>query len=144
MTEEMRAMDQRGARLKQDTRQPRFAMEAAGQADTKTREHTEGAATAVQTMHGDGCSVNRVGPPNPMYSTSFGDNCTGPPALSCSKEDALVDNGAAAPKSYLSPLEMRATTAADDLLPTGETSTATRTAFDYSTLWFCQTEETHS
>ena len=35
------------ARLEQDARQPRLAMEADGPADTKTRERTEGAATAA-------------------------------------------------------------------------------------------------
>ena len=40
-------MDQRLTSLEQDARQPRLAMEADGLADTKTRERTEGAATAV-------------------------------------------------------------------------------------------------
>ena len=56
----------------------------------------------------------------------------------------MIENGAAAPKSCLSPLEIRTTIAAGGLLPTGETSTATRTTFDYLALWFCQTEKTHS
>ena len=46
-------MDQRVASLAQNARQPRLAMVADGLADTKTRERTEGAATAVQAMHGD-------------------------------------------------------------------------------------------
>ena len=91
-------MDQHLTSLEQDARQPRLAMEADGPADTKTRERTEGAATAVQVMHGDSCSANRVGP-DPMCSTSFGDDCTGPPAPPCSGENVLVDNGAAAPNS---------------------------------------------
>ena len=39
-------------------------------ADKKTRERTKGAATAVQTKHGDSCSTQRIqaGPPS---STSF-------------------------------------------------------------------------
>ena len=78
-----------------------------------------------------------------MYSTSFGNDYTGPPALPCSREDALVDNGAAAPKSCFSPLEMRSPTATGGLLPTGETSTATKTTFDHPTFWFCLTEETN-
>ena len=56
----------------------------------------------------------------------------------------MVENGTAAPKSCISPLEMRTTTAASGLLPTGKISTATRTTFDYSTLWSCQTEEMYS
>ena len=64
-------MNQRIARLQQDARQPRLAMEADGQADTKTRERTEGAATAVQAMHGDSCSANRVDPGPKTTSISF-------------------------------------------------------------------------
>ena len=77
-------------------------MEADGPANTKSRECTEGPATAVQAIHEDSCSAKRVDP-NPMCSTSFGDDCTELPVLSCSREDALVDNGAAAPKSCLQP-----------------------------------------
>ena len=141
LAEEMRVIDQRVASLEQDARQPRLAMVADGQADTKTRERTEGAATAVQAMHGDSCSANRVDP-DPICSTSFGDDCTGPPALPCSREDALIDKGAAAPKSCLSPLEMRTPIATGGSLPAGETSTATKTTFDHSILWFCLIEET--
>ena len=84
-------------------------MEADGPSDTKTRERTEGAANkAVQAMHGDKFSANRV------------------------------ENGAAAPKSCLSP------TAAVCLLPAGMASTATRTYFHQLPLWFSLTEETNS
>ena len=142
MAEEMRVKDQRASSLEQDSRQPRLAMVADGQADTKTRERTEGAATAVQAMHGDSCSVNRVDP-DPMCSTSFGGDSTGPPVLPCLGYDALVGKSAAAPKSCLSPLEMRTTTAAGDLLPTGKTTTPKKTTFDYPTLWLCLTGETN-
>ena len=74
--------NQRVASLEQDTRQPRLAMEADGQADIKTRERMEGAAKAVQAMHGDSCSANRVDP-DPMCSASFGGDSTRPPALPC-------------------------------------------------------------
>ena len=40
-------MDQHVTRLEHGARQPRLAMEADGQESTKTRERTEGAATAV-------------------------------------------------------------------------------------------------
>ena len=73
-------------------------MEADGPANTKTRKRTEDAATAFQAMHEDGCSADRVDP-DPMCSTSSGDDCTGPPAPPCSGENALVDNRAAAHKS---------------------------------------------
>ena len=49
LSEEMK-MDQHLARLEQDARQSRLVMEADGQASTKTRERTEGAATAAQAM----------------------------------------------------------------------------------------------
>ena len=79
---EMRGTSQRSASLEHDARQPRSAMEADVQEDTKTRQRTEGAATAVQVLHGDSCSANRVDP-DPMCSTSFGGASTGPPALPC-------------------------------------------------------------
>ena len=128
-----RSMGERLTRLERDARQPRLAMEADGLANTKTRKRTEGAATAVQAMHGDSCSANRLDP-NPMCSTSFGDDCTGPPAPPCSGENALVDNGATAPKLCLPPLEMRTTTAAGGLPPIGETSTATKITFNQPSL----------
>ena len=118
LTEEMRVADQRLPSLEQDARQPRLAMEADVLADKKTRERTEGAAKAVQLVHGDNCSANRVDS-DPMCSTSFGDDSTGPPTLPCSWDDAQVGNGAAAPKSCLSPLEMRSPIATGGLLLTG-------------------------
>ena len=45
--EERGSIDQRLTRVEHGTRQPRLAMEADGQANTKTRERPEGAATAV-------------------------------------------------------------------------------------------------
>ena len=47
ISEERRSMNQRLTRLEHDARQARLAMEADGPANTKTRERTEGAATAV-------------------------------------------------------------------------------------------------
>ena len=113
-----------------------------GPANTKTRERTESAATAVQAMHGDSCSIDRVDP-DAMCSTSFGDDCTGPPAPPCSGENALVDNRAAAPKSCLQSLGMRSPSAAGGLLPTSEASTATKTTYNKTTLQLYATEETN-
>ena len=143
LSDEIRRMDQHSAGLEQDTRQPRLAVEADGPSDTKTRERTEGAAKAVQAKHGNSCSANRVDL-DAMCSTSFSDDSTGPPALSCSRNNALVENGAAAPKSCLSPLEMRSLTTAGGLLPAGEASTTTRITFRQPRLRFCPTEETNS
>ena len=112
-------------------------------ADKKTRERTEGAASAVQAKYGDSCSANRVDP-DPTCLDSFGDDSTGPPALPCSRNDAVVGNGAAAPKSCLSPLEMRSPTATGGLLPAGKASTTTRITFYHPRLRFCLTEETNS
>ena len=58
LANKMRGTRQRLAALEQDVWKPRLAMEADGQADTKTPERTEGAAKA-QAMHGHLCSANR-------------------------------------------------------------------------------------
>ena len=75
LQEDWRGIHQHVASMEPDARQPRLAMVADGQAITKTRERTEGAATAVQAMHGDSCSETRVDP-DPMWATSFGDDRT--------------------------------------------------------------------
>ena len=55
-----RGFDQHAASLEQAARQPRLAMEADGPANTKTRERTESAATAVQAIDGDSCTAQKV------------------------------------------------------------------------------------
>ena len=107
--------------------------------DTKIHKRIED-AVAVQAKHMDSCSANQVDP-DPMCLTSFRDNSTEPPALACSRDVFLVDNGAAVSKLCLSPLEMRTPTAAGVLLPTGTSSVMRRTAFDQPPLWFCSTDE---
>ena len=63
---EMKKMDQHVTRLEHEAWQPRLAVEADRPADsTKTRERTEGAATAVQAMSGDCLSAHRVNPAQP-------------------------------------------------------------------------------
>ena len=79
-----------------------------------------------------------------MCLISFGDDSTRPPALPCSRDGALVDKGATAPKPCLSPMEMRMLTVADGLVPAGTASTATMTIFHQLPLWFCLTQEMHS
>ena len=93
-----------------------LAMEADGQEDKKTRERTEGAATAKQAMHGDRFFASWLDPGPKTNSTSFGVK-TKPPALPC-RDDIVIENGAAAPKSCLSPLEMRTPSVTGGLLPT--------------------------
>ena len=116
-------------------------MEADGSADTNTRERTEGAATAVQVMHGDNVFASRVNPGSKTNSASFGVKIE-PPALAC-RDDVVVENGAAALKSCLLPWEMRTTSAASGLLPTGKTSTATKTTFNQPRLRLYSFEETN-
>ena len=128
-------------RLEHGARQSRLAMEADGPANTKTRECTEGAATAVQAMHGDSCTAQKV-QDGPKTSISFGVKAQ-PPDLPC-REDVLVEDSAAAPKSCLPSLEMRSTIAAGGLVSTGKPSTATETNFNPPHLRFYSTEKTDS
>ena len=140
--EDWRSIDQRLTRLEHDARQSRLAMEADGHANTKTRERTEGTATTVvQEMHGDSCSATRVESSPNINSASFGMKAE-PPALS-SRDDVLVENGDASPKSCLPSLKMRSPSAAGGLLPTGETSMATKITFNRPPLRLYLIEETN-
>ena len=120
----MKRTNQRLPGLEQEAWQPRLATEADVPTGTKTRKRMEDVA-ADQAKHGDSCSANQADPD----LTSFDDHSTGPPALPCTRDDALVDNGAAAPKPRLSPAEMRTQTVAGGLPPAGTVSTAMRTIF---------------
>ena len=137
-----RLFDQLAARLEQDARQPRLVMEADGPVNTKTRERTEGALTAVQAMHGDSCTTSQKVQDGPKTSISFGVKAE-PPDLPC-REDALVEDGVTSPELCLPSLEMHSSTAAGGLVPTGEASTATETNFNQPSLRFDSTEETDS
>ena len=64
-------------------------------------------------MHGGSCTAQEV-QDGPKTSTSFGMK-TEPPALPC-RDDVLVENGGASPRSCLSPVEMRKSTPAGGLL----------------------------
>ena len=139
---ETRVIDQHITSLEHGARQPPFAMEADGTANTKTRERTEGAATAVQAMRGDSFSACRVEPGPNTNSTSFGVKAE-PPALPC-RDDVVVESGDAAPKSCLPSLEMRSPTAAGGLVLTGKASTTTETNFYQPSLRFYSAEETDS
>ena len=142
ISDEMRKMDEHVTRLEHEARQPRLAMEADGPADTtKTRERTEGAATAVQAMRGDCFSARRVEPGPTTNSTSFGVKAE-PLALSC-RDDVVVESGPAASESCLPSMEMRSSTAAGGLVPTGEASTDSETTLNEPSLRFCPTEETY-
>ena len=116
--ENLKSIDQLLAGVEQDARHPHLAMEADVPADTKTRERTEGAAQAVQTVNEDSLSEKGI-QDGLKSSTTFGQKLE-PTTLPC-RDDVVVNNGAAAPKLCLSPLEMRSPTAAGGLLPTGKT-----------------------
>ena len=81
MAKQIRLKNQRVASLEQDARQLRLAIEADRLADTKTCERTEGAAKAVQAMHGDSFSASRVDPGPKTNSTSFGVKAESPSRL---------------------------------------------------------------
>ena len=100
-------------------------MEADVKPYTKARKRTQDAAVD-RDEHRDSSSANRfdVGP---TCSTSFGMKAK--PLALPSKDDALVDKGAAAPKPRVSPVEIYTLAAADGLLPAGTASTATRIIF---------------
>ena len=140
ISDEMKKMDQHLTRLEHGSRQPRLAMEADGQASTKTRERMEGAATAVQAMRGDCFSARQVEPGPTTNSTSFGMKAE-PFALPC-RDDSVVECGATAFKSCLPSVEMRPSTAAGGLVPTVEASTDSETTLNERSLRFCPTEET--
>ena len=70
--EERTSIDQRLTRLEHGARQPHFAMETDGHANTKTQERTEGAATAVQAMRGDSCTTEQKVQDGPKTSIAFG------------------------------------------------------------------------
>ena len=127
------------ASQEQDARQPRLAMEAEGPANNKTRERTEGAATAVQAMRGDSCTTAQNVHDGPKTSIRFGVMAE-LLDLPC-REDVLVEDGATSPEPCLSSLEMRSPTVVVGLLPTGEASTATRTISNEPLLRFYATEE---
>ena len=139
LKELMRRLEQHLLSQEQDARQPRLAMEADGQADTKTRECTKGAATAVQAMLGIFFSARRVEPGPNTNSTIFGVKAE-PPALPC-RDDVVVESGNAASESCLPSLEMRSSTAAGGLVPTGEASTASDTTSNEPLLRFYDIEE---
>ena len=133
-------MDKNVTRLEHGARQPRLAMEADRHAATKTRERTEGAATAVQATRGDCFSARRVEPDPTTDSTSFGVKAK--PLALPSRDDIVVVCGTAASESCLPSLEMHSSTAAGGLVPTGDASTASETTLNEPPLWFCPTEET--
>ena len=76
-------------------------MEANIAKDTTTRKRTEGAAAAERVISGENSSAEVD--PDPICLAKFDDDSNGPPSLPYSRDDALVENGAAAPKSVSHP-----------------------------------------
>ena len=106
LTEEMGAANQRLAGLQHEARQPRVATEADVKPDTKTRKRTENAAVD-RVLNGDSSSARVDDGPTSLISFGMiGESL----ALPIFRDDALVDKGAEAPKSYRSPVEMRTPT----------------------------------
>ena len=139
ISDERKKMDNNVTRLEHGARQPRLAMEADRDTDTKTRERTEGTATTVQAMREDCLSARRVEPGPTTDSTSFGVKAE-PPALPC-RDDVVVVCGTAISVSCLPSSEMRSSTAAGGLVPTGDASTASETTLNEPPLRFCPAEE---
>ena len=83
--------------------------------DTKTRNRMENVAVE-RVISGDNSSAKLD--TDPVCLTSFDDDSTGPLALPCSRNDILIDNGAAVLKPCISPVNIRKLTAAGGLLPT--------------------------
>ena len=123
---ETRETTRRLAGLEQEARQPYLATEADVPSDKKTRKRMEDVAAERVTSRDNSSPQVDTGP---IYLTSLGDDSTGPPALSCTRDNTLADNGAAAPKPCLSPAEMRTRTATGGLLPASTASTAAKTTF---------------
>ena len=93
--------------------------------EMKTRKRKEGAAVDG-VKHGDTVSA-RVDH-NPMRQTSCdNEHCTEPSALTICRDNALVDEGAEAPKPRLSPREMFTSTSVGRFLLAGTASTTMRT-----------------
>ena len=141
LEELMRCLEHAILSQEQDARQPRLAMEADEQASTKIRERTEGAARAVQAMLGGCFSVRQVEPGPTTNSTRFGVKAR-PPALPC-RDDSVVECSSAASQSCLPSMEMRSSTAAGGLVPTGEASNALEITSNQPPLRFCSTEKTN-
>ena len=95
-TEKIIETRQRSASLEQGVQQPRLAFEAFVKSNKKTRKRTEGAAAAEREIGVD-ISPAQVDT-DPIRLTSFGEDSTGPPPLVCTRDDALGDDSAAAPK----------------------------------------------
>ena len=79
-----------------DARHPHLAMETDVRTETKTRKRMEDVAAEERLISGDN-SFAQVDS-DPIRLTSFGNDSTRPPALPRSRDDALVDEGAAARK----------------------------------------------
>ena len=127
LTEEMRAAKQRLAGLEHEAQPLRHAMGEVVKSNTKTRKRMEDVAED-RAISGDSFSVNQVDP-DQMCLTRFVDDSIIPLDLPFSRDDALVDKDAAAPKPCLSTTEMRTLTLAGDLPPASTVSKATISSF---------------
>ena len=114
----------------------------------QTGEQTLGLASARRAPQqqykqcvGIAFSARRVEPGPTTNSTSFGVKAE-PSALPCRDDVVVVESGPAASESCLPSMEMRPSTAAGGLVPTGEASNASETTSNQPPLRFCSTEKT--
>ena len=124
----MRTTSQRLAGLQHEGRQPRLASGADAKPGIKTRRQTEEAA--VDRVKNGDSSSSRVDD-GPTSLTEFG-MIAEPFSMTLEKciGDALINEGAQAPKPHLPPVEVRMLLlAAGGLLPAGTASTTMRTIF---------------
>ena len=91
LTKKMIETRRRSASIEQDAWKQRLATEVDVSIDTKNRKRMEDVA-AERVISGDDSSAEVD--PDPMCLTSFGDDSTQPPPLPCSRDGALVANGA--------------------------------------------------
>ena len=95
---------QRLAGLQHQAQQPRLTPEAEDvKIDTKTRKRTKGAA-ADDEKHGDISSARAENDPTSLINLG---NIAEPPAPEKGIGEALVNEGAEAPKPYIPPVEVR-------------------------------------
>ena len=106
------------ARLQHQAQQPRLAAMADVNQDRKTREREED--VVIDERLGD---ISSVRVDDPIGQTSSGDSADTSEAPEKSNGNALVDEGAEAPKPWLSLVEMSTSTTASGLLHAGSALT---------------------
>ena len=110
--------------------------------ETDTHKRME-ATTAAERVISAGNYFAQVNT-DPIRLIRYGEDQIGPPALPCLRDKVLVDNGAVAPKSCLSPADMCTSTASGSLIPNRPASKASRIISYQPRSRLCPTEETNA